>query len=262
MFSVYFTAEFTFSKPNYFYEITEDFRPFLENGSKLQRDSPKRYVGNAGNRDYRYKGMDYANFTSDRTRPSKKGTYNFTRAPTNNYQPIFRANDTEITRATDDWHADKRPENGVVLAEPKPVPPNDGNVWKIDNVRDKWHAERSPRLDARKMEVAQAVGDIKVADDRPAQVAEGRRPLEEKKCVEDKGPVDDKRTPKTEDKKSQKATEKKGKTSSDSSGSGNISRDDDKDTDGFTKVRNRKRNKSESQNENVNWVIQSAKESK
>lgn len=255
MFSVYYTTEFTFTEPKYFNEITEDFRPFLENGIKLQRDSPKRYVSNAGNRDYRYKGMDYANFTSDRIRPSKKGAYNFIRTSVSNHQQIFRANDTEITRATDDWHAEKRLESNIEL---KTTIVNDSNLWKLDNIRDKLHLDKSPRLDTRKMEIAPILNDLKISDNKTSQsVGDDRKPLEEKK------PVYDKKLQKIDDKKSQKPIEKKEKQSADNSGgTGKIGKDNDKDIDGFTKVRNRKRQKSESQNENVNWVIHSTKESK
>lgn len=100
-FSCYYPSTcYVFSKPRYFYEETEDFKPF-DTGSK-SRDSPKRY----------YKPQNYPNFVMTRkpvqksqnnygmmnsgditnqptyTRASKKGAYNFHRSnDQNNYKP-------------------------------------------------------------------------------------------------------------------------------------------------------------------------------
>lgn len=103
----YYPVGYKFSKPDYFYEITEDFKPF--EGSKA-RDSPKRY------KEIRYRPMDYPNFIMDRRpgsnantdlnyynngRNSKnKGAYNFHRISTNlsaNLKNIMN----EITRSSD-----------------------------------------------------------------------------------------------------------------------------------------------------------------
>lgn len=212
VFNVYYATEYMFSKPNYFYEITEDFRPFLDNSNK-QRDSPKRY-NNSNNKDYRYKGMDYPNFASDRMRQSKKGTYNFHR----NYQPIQRVlpgNDTEITRSSDD---------STRSVEPRLTATNDCNVWKIDNVRDKSNIENIPRMDKQINDVPKQMVDDRVphmADDKPQKLAE---------------------------KKTQKIVAKT-RVQEEQDGTGNIIRSDDNNAiDGFTKVRHRKRQKSESQN--------------
>lgn len=210
VFNVYFATEYIFSKPNYFYEITEDFRPFLDNSNK-QRDSPKRY-NNSNNKEYRYKGVDYPNFSSDRMRQSKKGTYNFHR----NYQPIQRivtGNDTEITRSSDD---------STRSFEPRLTAANDCNVWKIDNVRDKSNIENMPRMD-------------KQTNDVPKQLDDNKMPHV----------TDDNKPQKIADKKAQKIATK-AKIQDDQDSSGNIFRNDEDGTDGFTKVRNRKRQKSES----------------
>lgn len=91
-FAGYYPVGFKFAKPDYFYEITEDFKPF--DGSNKARDSPKRFNN-------RYKPQDYPNFVMDRKpnqkqngaavpidltnyqRTTKKGAYNFHRFSTN-----------------------------------------------------------------------------------------------------------------------------------------------------------------------------------
>lgn len=108
-----------FSKPRYFYEETEDFKPF-DMGQK-QRDSPKRFT---------YKPMNYPNFVMNRkpaqklqnfapmnggdgnqnagnyVRGTKKGSYNFHRI-FNNDQNGFKSdpNDfVEIVRGNGDGY--------------------------------------------------------------------------------------------------------------------------------------------------------------
>lgn len=94
-FRSYYAKEFVFSKPQYFFEVTEDFVP--TEPSKYQRDSPKKYV-----KDYRYKQNDNGNgggtnnkqfskpfgsgdnSNSNYTKPNKKGSYNFHRNSINN----------------------------------------------------------------------------------------------------------------------------------------------------------------------------------
>lgn len=98
-FHSYYATEFYFSKPQYFYEVTEDFVP--TEPSKYQRDSPKKYV-----KDYRYKQNDNGlggiggggtnskqfpkpfgsgdNNNSNYTKTNKKGSYNFHRNSINN----------------------------------------------------------------------------------------------------------------------------------------------------------------------------------
>lgn len=85
----YYANEFDFEKPQYFYEITEDFVP--TEPSKYSRDSPKKY-----SKDYRFKQNDNGNGgtiskqfmkpfgsgennISNYTKPNKKGSYNFHR---------------------------------------------------------------------------------------------------------------------------------------------------------------------------------------
>lgn len=96
VFTAYYPSnEYKYSKPNYFYEETEDFKPF-DNTMKA-RDSPKRM-------NFRYTPMDYPNFVMDRKpraqnnninnngdasnkfpylRSTKKGSYNFHRSTNN-----------------------------------------------------------------------------------------------------------------------------------------------------------------------------------
>lgn len=105
-FHSYYAKEFVFSKPQYFYELTEDFVP--TEPSKYQRDSPKKYV-----KDYRYKHTDNGNSgggstskqfskpfgsgdinNTNYTKPNKKGSYNFHR------NSITIAGDTPTTTPT------------------------------------------------------------------------------------------------------------------------------------------------------------------
>ncbi|XP_031639116.1 uncharacterized protein LOC116351174 [Contarinia nasturtii] len=109
IFSCYYPSTcYVFSKPRYFYEETEDFKPF-DTGSK-SRDSPNRF---------NYKPMNYPNFVMTRktgpkfqnnygpmnngdgtnlstyTRATKKGAYNFHRFANNeqnNYKPEHNEN--------------------------------------------------------------------------------------------------------------------------------------------------------------------------
>lgn len=93
-----------FSKPSYFHEETEDFKPF-DGGSMKARDSPKRY------KNFQYKPMDYPNFVMDRrpgaklqnnndntsntlnyTKATKKGSYNFHNKSNGNVQPTTNNN--------------------------------------------------------------------------------------------------------------------------------------------------------------------------
>lgn len=89
-FVAYYAKEFAFPKPQYFYEVTEDFIP--TEPAKFQRDSPKKYA-----KDYRYKQNDNGNAggtinksysklfgsgdnnISNYTKTNKKGSYNFHR---------------------------------------------------------------------------------------------------------------------------------------------------------------------------------------
>lgn len=85
LFKAYYTKKFVFSKPNYFYENTDDFLP-PEQPPKIQRDSPKRYT-----KDFRFKQNDNGNTATinikygkpygenNSAKPNKKGAYNFHR---------------------------------------------------------------------------------------------------------------------------------------------------------------------------------------
>lgn len=98
VFNAYYPTEYVFTKPTYFFELTEDFRPTFDAGNK-SRDSPKRY-----NKEYRYKSMDYPNFVMDRNRTSRKGSYNFHRILTTGFQQNLKLGNSsnEITRNTED----------------------------------------------------------------------------------------------------------------------------------------------------------------
>lgn len=82
----YYSRAYFFSKPQYFYEETEDFVPTEQ--SKPIRDSPKRYFKYKANDNFfssngtitRTFGQRFENFT----RSNKKGAYNFHRNNINN----------------------------------------------------------------------------------------------------------------------------------------------------------------------------------
>lgn len=80
-FHSYYAVEYAFSKPTYFFRVTEDFVPI--DSAKHQRDSPKKYV-----KYDRFKHYDNGNggaastashYVNNYTKPNKKGSYNFHR---------------------------------------------------------------------------------------------------------------------------------------------------------------------------------------
>lgn len=101
-FHSYYAKEFVFSKPQYFYELTEDFVP--TEPSKYQRDSPKKYRYNAisgGGGGGGTTGKQFSkpsgsgdNNNSNYTKSNKKGSYNFHR------NSITSGGDTTTTTTT------------------------------------------------------------------------------------------------------------------------------------------------------------------
>lgn len=183
---------YQFSKPRYFYEETEDFKPF-DTGSK-SRDSPKRF---------NYKPMNYPNFVMNRKpvqksqnyapmnigdgnlntnymRATKKGSYNFHRffnndqndfkpEPTENMKWLdnSKMNDNvEIIRGNGDGNIKIENEEKIEsyeIGKEKPIP----NVWNIDveekemNVIVEESEKKSEKVEKKKADKSDSSGQSK-----------------------------------------------------------------------------------------------------
>lgn len=255
IFSGYYPQNYAFCKPEYFYEETEDFKPF-DGGQKTRdnRDSPKRY-----NPEYRYKPMNYPNFVMDRKPASKlqnngstnmadignyrsgnhnntkKGSYNFHRFWTNEqnhsnnfkveqndtlrYPEIFKPQNSDIVQneANAEYRNAKQSEDFEVNENASEVVENQKIIDKVDSESDKTSLDDKPRQE--KFEKATKRDENQKHNDRH---------------------ISNKKKPKTE------AVTNKGST--------------DVDEEGFTKVTkknnsSKKQKNTSHQNENVNWII-------
>lgn len=219
-----------FSKPDYFYEITEDFKPF--EGSKA-RDSPKRY------KEIRYRPMDYPNFVMDRKLGSKantdfnynngrnsknKGAYNFHRISTNlstNLKNIMN----EITRISDNT----------------PQASDEPTGSSLDNQEtqsDQSNQENQPMRENH--------GKIERKDVHTIhrKIIPDENDKSENSNVPQNPPV--------------KYTGKSKKAKKDLAAENDlVTREKEVDDDGFVKVKHRggTKRKRESQNDNVHWVV-------
>lgn len=230
IFSGYFPTGFVFSKPNYFYEETEDFKPF-DLGSKV-RDSPKRYV-----QDYRYKPMNYPNFVMERKPMSKKGSYNFHRFWNNNIaQNNYKSEPNDSMR--NHLENPKLPEFEFVKGE---------NVKKIEVVQ-LLSNETVAATDTEKFEDNSKKTDQEMKKIEKTEKTERRK---SEKNEHGQSKRDDNQKPNDKhfsNKKKMKAVEAA------------INKDPvEVDDEGFTKVRYRNHNnvkkpKSDN-NENVNWIV-------
>lgn len=266
IFSVYYPKSYAFSKPNYFYEDTEDFKPF-DTGPKLLKctNSPKRQYNNP---EYRYKPMNYPNFVMTRKsgpksqnggamnsadgnymRTNKKGTYNFQRNwlnPSNesrfdNENPILRDNgeavkDENVVDYGDENAGEKRRNSEKIDAEPK-VADLDSEFRRSSMIEEKF---------AWNMDFERKEEHLKLSDN------------EKKTEKMERTKVDKTDQPKYE---KHSAKQKKIKQAEPHS-SGSSSREFEVDEDGFTKVKykahhvNAKKHKSgEHQNEHVKWIV-------
>lgn len=216
----YYPVGYKFSKPDYFYEITEDFKPF--DGPKA-RDSPKRYKEN------RYRPMDYPNFVMDRKPGSNaaknKGAYNFHRISTNlsanlkNIMNEITKNSVNAPQAFDEPTGTSSDNQ-----ETQSVQWNQEKQSIRDNQGEKYEAKEEPMV-------------WKITPDENIKLENSNVP---------QNPPFNK-------------TRGKSKKARKDSASENIvvNRKKDVDEDGFVKVRHRGTTKKqrESQNDNVPWVV-------
>lgn len=225
----YYPVGYKFSKPDYFYEITEDFKPF--DGTKA-RDSPKRY------KEVRYRSMDYPNFVMDRKpgsnanmdfnynngRNSKnKGAYNFHRISTNlstNLKNIMN----EITRGGD---------NAPQASDEPTGSSSDNQETQSDQStqENQLIGENQRKIEAKEEPIV-----WKIKTDENIKPENNNVP--QNPPVKYKG-------------KSKKARKNSGTENN------VVNREKEVDEDGFVKVRHRGGTKKqrESQNDNVHWVV-------
>lgn len=81
-FLAYYPKSYTFSKPKYFEEETEDFVPTEQ--MKLSRDSPKKYFKYKLNENFGNGSGNMMRRFENFARPTKKGSYNFHKNFSNN----------------------------------------------------------------------------------------------------------------------------------------------------------------------------------
>lgn len=215
-----------FSKPRYFYEETEDFKPF-DMGQK-QRDSPKRFT---------YKPMNYPNFVMNRKpvqklqnyapmnggdgnqnagnylRGTKKGSYNFHRIFNNDQN-----DGVEIVRGNGDGY----------------VRPNETDE-KFDS-HEIGTEKHIPNLNYEKKDEA-----VKVED--------GEKKTEKKKS--------DKSENVSQFKKDENQKHDKPKKKAKAEAAATNKEPEEMDEDGFTKVKYRGHNTSKKQKsaDNVPWIV-------
>lgn len=240
-FAGYYPIGYKFSKPNYFYEITDDFKPF--DGTMKNRESPKRYNN-------RFRSMEYANFVMDRKssgksintgpgllgdptqyfRTYKKGAYNFPRnLPniTNGLKNII----SEITRSDDNPRrgSDESVPEGDISSDdpgnsgskPEVEAEQEENFWrKRAEENNKIVAEQSQNA-SQNVQIVQNTPNVPVNKSQKQKIKHAKQP----ETVESEN-VEPKPEP-------------------------------DIDEEGFTKVRYRGsgRKHRDSQNENVPWVV-------
>lgn len=281
IFSGYYPQNYAYTKPNYFYEETEDFKPF-DGGQKPRdnRDSPKRY-----NQEYRYKPMNYPNFVMDRksgqkipnsgmmgdpgnynrtnnyNSNTKKGSYNFHRLWTNeqNNSNNFKTEPNDPSRFIES----ARPqENAEVVRVELKKDSVDKNTRKTENVDVKFNevvktnADNSKMIDQERKMIEQ---NVKTSDNDGQ-----KKPKDEKSKEEKFEKTERKNSDKTEPLKrdeNQKHSEKPNSSKKKLKAEAATNKESvDVDGDGFKKVTkkhsNAKKQKNIShQNENVNWII-------
>lgn len=271
IFSVYYPTNYAFSKPSYFYEDTEDFKPF-DTGPKLLKctSSPKRQYNNP---DYRYKPMNYPNFVMTRkpaqkpqnngatnpvdgtyVRTNKKGSYNFqrnwlsdrmnyTKDPNDNSRfdidnPILRDNNEAVREENNMTYGDENDAVRRRISENSDTEPFFGDF--DHGLRRSSINEKKPLLNVEN-----------------EQKEENLKPSGSEKKTEK---MDRKNQQQKHDKQSTKHSKKAKHSEPHSSGSS--SKEYEMDEDGFTKVKykghhiNPKKQKgAEHQNENVKWIM-------
>lgn len=273
IFSGYYPQNYAYTKPNYFYEETEDFKPF-EGGSK-PRDSPKRY-----NQEYRYKPMNYPNFVMDR-KPGPKfqnsgmmnmgdpGNYNRTN---NNYNNTKKGS-YNFHRL---WINEQNNPNNL-KTEPNDTSKNAENVKPQESaelVRDGSSAESVDKTGVeKKTEKVEVKFNEVVAGniDNPKVIDQEKRSIEENLKISDnesqKKPKDEKpkeeKSEKSEGKKDENQKHNDRSTSSKKKAKAEAAANKesiDVDEDGFKRVirkhsSTKKPKNVHHQNENVNWIV-------
>lgn len=259
IFSAYFPTNYAFTKPNYFYEVTEDFKPFEGGTGPKSRDSPKRNY----NPEYRYKPMNYPNFVMDRkpgpkpqnngllnifdgNRMNKKGSYNFHRPFNNNNNMMqnntFKVDQSDTYRNVDNFKVQDnfesiRDGSGVeVVGKSENLQLNRLDTAETDAIKPKEIEEKI--IESRDMDGASnAVGKTDKIEKTETQA---QTKSDENRKYNDKH-FGIKKKIKTEAAASKELTEG--------------------DEEGFTKVRYRGHNNTKKQknadhhNENVNWIV-------
>lgn len=262
IFSGYYPKNYVFSKPNYFYEETEDFKPF--DGNPKARDSPKRF-----NQDYRYKPMNYPNFVMDRrpgsksqnsvmmndgnsppnyNRTIKKGSYNFHRFWNSGPQSATKSDQAENFRGveyaklqnTDDSKKDDTKGDNNENERRSERKCNNNEFGRDQLVENVWNIENVNKEDNNK--IADDVKRTEKMKVQERQELQGHAKKDENQKQNDK-PFSSKKKAKAEAMASKEPT--------------------DVDDDGFTKVKYRshggskKQKNSEHNNESVNWIVPS-----
>lgn len=273
IFSAYFPPNYAFTKPNYFYEVTEDFKPFEGGTGPKSRDSPKRSY----NPEYRYKPMNYPNFVMDRKpgpKPqnngllnmfdgnlgiynrmsNKKGSYNFHRPFNNNNNAMpnntFKVDQNDIYRNADNFKVQENVE-----------PVRDGPGLEVVEKNENQQFSRPDTADvAKPKEIVEKMAGSK--DVEGAGVAIDF----ELKRVEKADKVDKTETQaQTKSDENRKYNDKpignKKKMKAETAAAAASKEPTEADEQGFTKVRYRghyntkKQKNADHLNENVNWIV-------
>lgn len=272
IFSAYYPYNYAFTKPNYFYEVTEDFKPFEGGAGQKSRDSPKRH-----NQEYRYKPMNYPNFEMNRkpgqkppnnglmnmfdgnlgiyNRMNKKGSYNFHRPfNTNNSNVIhnntFKVDQNEAYRNVDNFKA----QENVELTR-------DGPSLEVVGRNENPQLNRPDTMEIakfkeiiEKMVVSKDMEDNAIDFEMKKEME--KRNLEKIEKIESQPQTKSDETRKYNDKHT--GNKKKMKAEAVAAASKEPT---ERDEDGFTKVRYRgnqnlkKQKNVDPKNENVNWII-------
>lgn len=270
IFSAYFPPNYAFTKPNYFYEVTEDFKPFEGGNGSKSRDSPKRSY----NPEYRYKPMNYPNFVMDRkpgprpqnngllnmfdgNRMNKKGSYNFHRPFNNNNNMMqnntFKVDQNDTYRNVDNFKVQEnfesvRDGSGVeVVGRSENLPLNRPDTAEAEAVKHKEIVEKM--VESKDKEDAGNAVDFELKRVEKTDKGEKTETQAQTKIDENRK-YNDKPTGAKKKKKSEAAA-----------GAAANKEPTEADEEGFMKVRYRGHNNAKKQkhadhhNENVNWIV-------
>lgn len=284
IFTNYYPKNYAFTKPNYFYEITEDFKfqkPLDLGGQKPRdnRDSPKRY---------NYKPTNYPHFVMERkpglksqnasggimyvndsnpgiyNRTNKKGSYNFHRLWNNNTQNNYKGEQNDYNRYADnsriqDMGEYRRDDSNAEFA--------DGNEYLLRTTAENADLMPVVKIDNKIAEESfksLAEPEMKKVDNEEKLEMLVKPEKSDKPEKTDKIDKSDKKktsenqiqSKSDENRKQNDKTSNKKKAKAEASSSKEAPNADD---DGFTKVRYRSNSKKQKNadhhNENVNWIV-------